>query len=73
MINLNEVAPTILKDLRARGHTDEQIQKMNWNEAFDEYCEWNGLVNWGSQLREVMKQLKNAQDAAPPTPPGFWG
>lgn len=65
MINLNEVAPTILKDLRERGHSDDQIKNMNWDEAFDEYCEWNGLVRWGPELRQVMAQLKNAQRSTP--------
>jgi hypothetical protein len=34
---------------------------MSADEAFDEHCEWNSLIDWGPKLREIMVVLKNAE------------
>ena len=71
-INLTQLDEDVLEALRNRGHSSEQIEQMNWDEVFDEYCEWRGLLRWGNTLRRVMTNAKNAQDAAPPGGAGFW-
>jgi hypothetical protein len=40
----------MLTTLRERGHTDQAISLMSAREAFDEYCNWHGIINWGDTL-----------------------
>ena len=30
------------------------------DKAFDEFCEWNGLVRWGPKLRSVLAHYRAA-------------
>lgn len=50
----------ILDALVERGHTLEHIKQMPPEEAFDEYCNWHGLIHWGPRLRGVLDNLKEA-------------
>jgi hypothetical protein len=59
-INLLDLQTDVLEALRSRGHTDSAIEQMTWDQAFDEFCMWEGLVNWGPTLRAVMANLKNS-------------
>lgn len=59
-MNINKIPQSILSDLKSRGHTEDEIKNMKWEEAFDEYCNWNGLIGWGYYLRDAMKSLKDA-------------
>jgi hypothetical protein len=61
MIDITKLDPVVLENLRNRGHSDERIKQMNWDQVFDEYCHWEGLIRWGSELRRVMANAKNAQ------------
>lgn len=63
-MKLEGIPSDVLKDLRARGHTDAQIENMTANQAFDEWCTWHGLVLWGSTLRTVLADLRAAEDEA---------
>lgn len=58
MIDLKQLAPVVVKNLRESGKTDEQIKSMTVAQAFDAYCDWHGLLNWGPELRAVMEQLE---------------
>lgn len=51
-MDVNKWNPAVLSALRARGHEDKDIAIMSTREAFEEYCTWHGLVNWGSTLWE---------------------
>lgn len=64
MIDITKLEHAVLDNLHERGHTDEQIKNMNWDQVFDEYCEWEGLIQWGPELRRVMANAKNAQQEA---------
>lgn len=44
------LAPQVLQALQKRGHTTDEIRNMSPEERFSEFCEWEGLVNWASQL-----------------------
>lgn len=61
MIDITKLDPVVLSNLHERGHSDEKIKAMNWDEVFDEYCEYEGLIRWGSELRRVYANAKNAQ------------
>lgn len=41
---------------------------MSPREAFDEYCTWNGIVNWGDTLWENAKALMAFERQPIPTP-----
>lgn len=61
MLNINKVSLTVLTDLEERGHSFESINKMSATEAFDEWCNWNGLIHWGPKIRQVYEELKKAE------------
>lgn len=49
----------VYADLREQGHSDEEIDAMPWEKAFDSYCTWHGLIGWGNTLRRTMEVLKS--------------
>lgn len=57
----DKLPPSILEALEGRGHLSEQIKNLSPEEAFDEYCNWKGLVFWGPRLRRVLETLKQAE------------
>ena len=32
-------------------------EQISTEDAFDEYCNWHGLISWGPTLRQVLKSL----------------
>ncbi|MBP8275347.1 MAG: hypothetical protein KAX55_00440 [Propionivibrio sp.] len=56
-LDVNKLPPAVRSALRERGHSDQVIAIMSPREAFDEYCMWNGIVNWGDTLWENAKAL----------------
>jgi hypothetical protein len=65
MLDISVLNSDVIGDLICRGHSKEQIHEMTPDEAFDEYCEWQGLIRWGTHLRAVMKQLADAEVESP--------
>ena len=62
MIDITKLDKDILNNLHERGHSDEKIKNMTWDEVFDEYCHWEGITgSWPEILRRVMANAKNAQ------------
>lgn len=55
------VPESVLQDLREAGYPDEKIERMSPREAFDAYCTWNGLINWGDTLWSVASAFKAIQ------------
>ena len=47
----------VMNALKERGHTPEQIADMPVKEIFKEFCEWEGLINWGELLWEIVDTL----------------
>lgn len=62
MLDLTKIPYTVLSDIRERGHSDETIAQMSPQEAFSEYCIWNGLINWGGTLFRAVENLKAAEE-----------
>jgi hypothetical protein len=63
---LDKLNQAVLGDIRQRlgakdendtSH-DEQISRMSANEMFDEWCNWNGLIDWGPDLRHTLDHLR---------------
>lgn len=61
MIDVSKIDTDVIKALYNRGKSDYDIIHMTWDEVFDEYCEWHGIINWAPTLRRVMANAKNAQ------------
>lgn len=59
-MDISKIPAKVLADIRKRGHSDEDIAAMSPEEAFREYCEWNGLINWGDALFRAVEALKTA-------------
>lgn len=56
-VDLAKLNPAVKSALASRGYSDEKIGLMSPREAFVEYCEWHGLINWGDTLWEQAKGL----------------
>lgn len=54
----------VIKDIReALGHDpndknhDEEILAMSPDRQFELYCQWNGLLNWSSTLKNAVFEI----------------
>lgn len=59
-MQLNKIPGNVLKACRERGHTDEAIKLLTPQEAFSEFCEWEGLVGWAATLWETVRKLNES-------------
>lgn len=50
-----EIDGDVYEALVERGWDDQDI--ITKEKAFDEYCNWHGLINWGPTLRQRWKEL----------------
>jgi|AntDeeMinimDraft_5_1070356.scaffolds.fasta_scaffold10255_1 hypothetical protein len=62
MLNIKKIPNEILNNLSRRGHSDQDIAQMSWGQAFDEYCNWHGLIQWGPPLRNTYEILSASSD-----------
>lgn len=61
-LNLSKIPPYILDDLQSRLNTDEEIRAMSADEAFDEWCIWNGIIGWADRLADALDGLREAEE-----------
>lgn len=61
-MNIEKLNAAVLNDLRNRGHSDAAIAAMSPDEAFHEFCMWNGLINWAETLTSAIDNLRNAAE-----------
>lgn len=61
--------PAVKSALVNRGYSDEEMGRMSPREAFVEYCEWHGLINWGDTLWEQAKGLMFMDTPSPAPQP----
>ena len=60
MLDTKVLPDFIISDLKDRGHSEDDISRMTPRNAFNEYCNWNGLINHGDSLWEVVQALKDS-------------
>lgn len=66
MLNVKSLPPEVLSALKERELSDAEIALLSPREAFDEYCNWHGLIHWGDRLWGVVEGLQaNAAEAKP--------
>ena len=57
---VSNISIEVVDCLRERGWDDVQIANMTPEEAFSEFCEWNGLLGYGGKLIRAPDGLRNA-------------
>ena len=57
-MNIEQMDNEVVESLHGREFVNEEIECMTADQAFDEYCLWNGLIGWGPKLRRVLDQLR---------------
>ena len=62
--NTERIRNDIIRDVRENlgiepddTSKDDIINRMSLNEIFDRWCEWNGLINYGKRLRNVIGNI----------------
>lgn len=61
-MNPDKLSQDLLEALTERGYTEETIKTLSPEEAFEEYCNWNGLINWGTRLKNAMTNIEQASN-----------
>ena len=63
-MDTNQLDDDIMEALEERGFDESDIKRMSTEEAFDEYCNWHGLIGWGYRLHRVHEAISkaNSQD-----------
>jgi len=61
MPNLTQVPVRVFDALESMGYKEEEIARMSPKEAFANFCEWEGLIGYGSFLWELVEQLKQSE------------
>ena len=59
-MNIKKIPDDVLEDLQQRGHSNKEIAAMTPEEAFGEYCMWNGLIGYGPSLIRALDKLRAA-------------
>jgi hypothetical protein len=60
MLDLNVLPDEFIDDLKNRGNSEDEISKMSPETAFNEYCKWHGLTDWGDSLWRAVHEFKDA-------------
>lgn len=69
-MDINKLPPGVRSALRERGVKDAVVAIMTPREVFEEYCNWNGIINWSDTLWDTMQALVQAQPAPASWPAG---
>lgn len=64
-IDISKVEPSVLSALRKRSQTDQTISGLSPEEAFEQYCEWHGIIRWADTLVKVLDNLRAASVIPP--------
>ena len=64
MMNLDKIPASLLVILRKECKlTDEEIKQARPQSLFNLWCEWEGLINYGQRLWNVVECLKEADES----------
>jgi len=59
-LDITKLPRSMLDDLHARGLTDDRIAFSTVEEAFREWCEWNGFIKWSDTILRMIRALDGA-------------
>lgn len=57
-IDLNKLPKGIKECLNERGFSDAEIAIMSPSEAFEGWCEWQGIINWARRLEDTLDTIR---------------
>lgn len=60
-MDMNKLPPGVREALRERGRKEAEVAIMTPREIFEDYCNWNGIINWSDTLWDTATALMNAQ------------
>lgn len=63
-LNTDKMPQDLMDALTKRGWSQAQIENMDAAKAFDEFCQWHGLLGWGPELRSAMETFKHLERSA---------
>jgi hypothetical protein len=49
-MSIDNMPSNVVHALREAGYSGEEINDMSGREAFDAFCTWHGMINWGGTL-----------------------
>lgn len=61
MVNVSKIPAHMLRDLRARGLKDEEIEQSSVHTLMDEYLKWHGIIGFTTSILGAADALKAAQ------------
>jgi hypothetical protein len=59
-MQLADIPDEVVDAARERGFSDDAIENLSPQQLFNEYCQWEGLINYGYPLWEIVTKLKKA-------------
>lgn len=63
-LDVLKVHPRVMRDLRKRGLSEDEIAAMTPEQAFNEFCGYNGFGgNWGHTLASILDSLRASRVA----------
>lgn len=62
-LDTDKLNDPVLVDIMERMTTDnpDRVAELTPRQAFEYYCEWNGLINWADKLAEVLDNIRGAE------------
>ncbi len=58
-LDVLKVHPRVMRDLRKRGLSEDEIAEMTPEQAFNAFCQYNGFAgNWGQTLASILDSLR---------------
>lgn len=57
---MSEWPERLIDVLKQRGWTADEIADMPPDKAFEEYCNWYGLTNWGRDLIDIYRSINQS-------------
>ncbi len=62
------LAEHIALELKESGLSEDEISRYSAEKLFIEYCNWNGLIGWGSELISALDELRDFKKTSANTP-----
>lgn len=56
-IAIEKIPSQVVDALHERRFSDSEIEQMEPEQMFREYCNWHGLIGWGGELWSVVHAL----------------
>ncbi len=62
-MKIESIPKRVVRAVRSRGFSDEEVAEMSARQLFKEHLEWHGLVDWGYDLYDLAHELAGIEKA----------